>query len=167
MKRLILLRHAKSSWDDRGLDDHDRPLANRGLRDAPLMGERLARRNVDPDLLLVSSAKRTRQTAKLVGAALGHSDFELEIEPKIYLASPGELLQILKSVDDDVNELVLIGHNPGLTQLANLLLPELRLYNLPTAGVVAIDADASSWQNLDAAERVLRFYDYPKNPAPA
>ena len=130
------------------------------------MGRRLAERSVDPDLLLVSSAKRTRQTAKLVAAELVHSDFELAIEPGIYLASPGELLEIIRSVDDGVNELVLIGHNPGLTQLANLLLPELRLYNLPTSGVVAIDADASSWRHLDAAERRLHFYDYPKNPAP-
>lgn len=166
MKRFVLFRHAKSSWEKRGLADHDRPLASRGRRDAPRMGERLARRGVEPNLLLASSAKRARETADLLAGPLEHRGLARRTDPDIYLASPGELLEILEAVDDDVDELVLVGHNPGLTQLANMLLPELKLRNLPTAGAVAIDADTSSWRELDAAALTLRFYDYPKNPDP-
>jgi phosphohistidine phosphatase len=167
VKRLVLFRHAKSSWEKRGLADHDRPLAGRGRRDAPRMGERLSRRGVEPNLLLASSAKRAQETAELLAGPLEHRGLACRTDPGIYLASPGELLEILKAVDDDVVELILVGHNPGLTQLANMLLPELKLHNLPTAGAVAIDADTSSWHDLDAAALTLRFYDYPKNPEPA
>lgn len=167
MKRFVLFRHAKSSWDKRGLADHDRPLADRGLRDGPCMGERLARRGIEPDLLLTSSAKRARQTAGLIEPALRHAGLSQKVDPEIYLASPGKLIAILKAVGDDVDELVLVGHNPGLTQLANMLLPGLRLHNLPTAGAVAIASEAEHWRDLDAAGLSLLFYDYPKNANPA
>jgi phosphohistidine phosphatase len=166
MKRLTLLRHAKSSWDNEGLSDHDRPLAPRGRRDAPRMGTRLARRGLEPDLLLTSSATRARKTTELVAAALDSKPIETRIEPDIYLASPGELLAVLKAVEDEVRELILIGHNPGFTLLANMLLPEIRLANLPTAGAVCIDCDTESWQEIDDCDRRLVFYDFPKNTDP-
>ena len=166
MRRFVILRHAKSSWDQRGVADHDRPLAERGLRDGPRMGRRLADRGVKPGLMLVSSAKRARQTAELIEPAFDPGGLSQAVDPGIYLASPGDLLEILKAVSDDIDEVVLIGHNPGLTQLANLLLPTLRLHNLPTAGAVAIESDAGRWQDIDAADLRLRFYDYPKNPDP-
>ncbi|HUF73473.1 MAG TPA: histidine phosphatase family protein [Gammaproteobacteria bacterium] len=166
MKRFVIFRHAKSSWDKRGRADHDRPLADRGRRDGPRMGERLARRGIKPDLLLVSSAKRARETAELIEPALKHASLAQVIDPDIYLASSGKLIEILKTVSDDVDELLLIGHNPGLTQLANQLLPEFRLHNLPTAGAVAIESEAERWRYLDTTGLHLRFYDYPKNPDP-
>ncbi len=165
MKRLTLLRHAKSSWDDVRLDDHDRPLSKRGLRDAPRMGERLARHGLEPDLLLTSSARRARQTAELIEPAFRHARAQLVIEPAIYLASPGDLLAMLAAVDDAIDELILIGHNPGLTVLANMLLPELALDNLPTAGAVAVDCDTPGWSTIDSAAFRLRFHDYPKKVA--
>lgn len=162
MKRLTLLRHAKSSWDDSGIDDHDRPLAARGLRDAPRMGRRLAAHGIAPDAIVSSSAVRARQTAGLVASALGLGEDDILIEPAIYLASPGELLGVLSRIDDAIDELVLVGHNPGLTLLANRLLPNLRLDNLPTAGAVAIDCDTAAWSGLDAAGFRLHACDYPK-----
>ncbi|HEY5667278.1 MAG TPA: histidine phosphatase family protein [Gammaproteobacteria bacterium] len=167
MKQLTLLRHAKSSWDDSRLADQDRPLARRGLRDAPRMGERLAKRGLRPDLMLTSSATRARETAELVNAQLNDAPIALRIEPKIYLATPGELLAVIASVEDAVGSLVVIGHNPGFTQLANMLLPDLELLNLPTAGVVCIECDIPSWGEIDAGSRRLEFYDFPKNPEPA
>lgn len=164
MKQLVLMRHAKSSWGDSGLADHDRPLSGRGLRDAPRMGKRLAAQGIAPDLLLSSSALRARQTAELVAGALGPSSPATRIEPGIYLATPGELIGTVASLDDAVGELLLVGHNPGLTQLANILLPGLGLHNLPTAGVVAIECDTDRWAGIDSAAFRLRFYDYPKNP---
>ncbi len=167
MKKLTLLRHAKSSWDDTRLADHDRPLARRGLRDAPRMGERLAKRGLKPDLMLTSSATRARETAELVQAQLNNAPIALRIEPRIYLARPGELLAVIASVEDAVGSLVVIGHNPGFTQLANMLLPDLELLNMPTAGVVCIECDIPSWGEIDAGSRRLEFYDFPKNPEPA
>lgn len=162
MKRLTLLRHAKSSWDETGLDDHDRPLAARGLRDAPRMGKRLAAHGIAPDAIFSSSAVRARQTAELVAPLLGLDRTGIRIEPAIYLASPGELLAVLARIDDAIEELVLVGHNPGLTLLANMLLPDLALANLPTAGAVAIDCDTATWSGIDAAGFELRVCDYPK-----
>lgn len=167
MKRLTLLRHAKSSWSDGSLADIDRPLAKRGLRDAPRMADRLAQRGVKPDLILTSSARRARQTAELVEPALRRGrSLEIRVDPEIYLAGTGKLLDIVSALEDELDDVVLIGHNPGLTQLANTLLPTLRLANLPTAGSVGIDCAATNWRDVDSAVRSLRFYDYPKNPDP-
>lgn len=162
MKLLTLVRHAKSSWDDERLDDHDRPLAPRGHRDAPRMGKRLAQRQLDPDLLLTSTALRARETADYLAAALGVSPSSIRVERRIYLASPGELLRIVGELDDGLENVLLVGHNPGLTDLANMLLPSLRLDNLPTAGVVAVDCETSRWKDIDSADLSLRFYDFPK-----
>ena len=163
MKTLTLLRHAKSSWDHGGLADHDRPLAKRGKHDAPRMGKRLAQVGLKPDLILTSSALRARRTAELVAAELGNATPRIKIDPTIYLASPGELLHCLQQADANVRNLILVGHNPGFTLLANMLLPELNLDNLPTAGAVAMECDTDDWRQLDAARRKLLFYEFPKN----
>jgi phosphohistidine phosphatase len=164
VKRLTLLRHAKSSWAEHGLADDDRPLSNRGRHDAPRMGERLAARGLQPDLILSSPAVRARQTAALAAPAFRHAVIETRFESDIYLASPGELLRVLSHVDDTFHDILLVGHNPGLTTLANMLLPELALNNLPTAGAVSVDCATESWHEIDAARFSLRFYDFPKNP---
>ena len=162
MKILTLLRHAKSSWDDAGLADHDRSLAKRGYHDAPRMGRRLAELGLEPDLLLTSSALRARQTAELVEPKLRNDRLTVAVDPNLYLASPGELLHVLQQTAASIDCLVMVGHNPGLTQLANMLLPTLNLDNLPTAGAVAIECDVENWAQLDAAARKLLFYEYPK-----
>jgi phosphohistidine phosphatase len=162
MKTLTLVRHAKSSWKDERLDDHDRPLAPRGHRDAPRIGKRLARRGLDPDLLLTSTAARARATADYLAAALGLGSSRIRVERRVYLASPGELLDIITGLDDELGSVLLVGHNPGLTELANMLLPSLHLDNLPTAGVVAIKCDTARWQNLDSAALALDFCEFPK-----
>jgi phosphohistidine phosphatase len=162
LKQLTLLRHAKSSWDDRRLADHDRALDPRGLRDAPWIGARLAELGLKPSLLLTSSALRARQTTDLVEVALRNPALEVQVDAEIYLASPGELLSVLSEQSDDVSNLVLIGHNPGLTILTNMLLPDLKLDNLPTAGAVSLRCDTDSWQDIDAANISLAFYEYPK-----
>ena len=162
MKRLTLLRHAKSSWDDQGAADHDRPLAKRGMRDAPWIGERLAAQGLKPSLLLTSSALRARQTTALVEPPLRHAALKIHVDSEIYLATPDTLLRILSAQSDAIDDLVLIGHNPGLTQLANMLLPDLKLDNLPTAGAVGLRCTTDSWQTIDAADFSLLFYEYPK-----
>jgi len=163
MKRLILLRHAKSSWDDDSLADHERPLSPRGRDDAPEMGRRLARLGVAPDLLLTSSARRARATAERIAAELPPDRRRIVLEPALYLASPGEMLAVIAGVDDACTELLLVAHNPGLTRLGNMLVPALRLSNLPTAGVIGIACATDSWAGIDAARFELLYYDFPKN----
>jgi phosphohistidine phosphatase len=167
VKRLVLMRHAKSSWDEPATADHDRPLAARGLRDAPRMASRLAQRGVRPDLLLTSSAERAQKTAALVKRAFEPATVPTATEARIYMASPGEILAVMNELDDAYGEVMVIGHNPGMTALVNLLLPELGLENLPTAGVVAVDCEEASWRDLASGRHTLRFYDYPKNRAAA
>jgi phosphohistidine phosphatase len=165
VKRLILLRHAKSSWDDDALDDRERPLSARGTRDAPMMGARLRARETPPALILTSDAKRARKTAKAVADAWGCAHGAVRIDARLYLATPAQLLDVLAEQDGTLPKLLLVGHNPGLTELANGLLPSFRLANLPTAGVVAIAFAVDAWSGLQSAPADLAYYDYPKNPA--
>ena len=162
MKRLILCRHAKSSWAEAGQQDHERPLSARGERDAPRIGERLHRHGTSPNLLISSPAVRARRTAELVANARS----QIRLEPTLYLANPAALFAVVTGEKDDADCLLVVAHNPGLTDLANHLLPDLALDNLPTCGVVAIDFDAYDWAELPTTPRHLVYYDYPKNPGP-
>lgn len=163
MKRLILFRHAKSSWSQPGTPDNERPLSSRGERDAPAMGARLAARGEQPQVILTSHAVRAAATARAVAAALTSAQGLIRVERRLYLASLERLLDVLHEQDDDESRTLLIGHNPGLTELANHLLPTLALDNLPTAGVVAIEVDAARWLDLRPGVCRLLYYDYPKN----
>lgn len=146
------------------LADHDRPLSARGERDAPKMGARLCARKARPALILSSPAKRAWATARHVAQALACPSGCLQTESGLYLASPGEILTIVGRQPDSCSDLLVVGHNPGLTDLANQLLPDLRLDNLPTAGVVAMQCAAPMWSALGQSDRTLLYYDYPKNP---
>ena len=163
MKRLILLRHAKSSWSEDGLPDSERPLSGRGERDAPRMGARLHERGTRPDLVLSSPALRARETAKLVAQAIDYPVDAIRVEPSLYLAAPKEILALVAEQADTVDCLLVVGHNPGLTELTNLLLPALNLANLPTAGTVVLDCATESWAEVRNAQRHLVYYDYPKS----
>jgi phosphohistidine phosphatase len=165
MKHLLLFRHAKSSWNDEGVLDFARTLAARGERDAPEMGARLRGRGIAVDLVLASPAARAKRTAALVAAPLGYAEQRIAFAPELYLASPAALLQAIGRQPDSVATLLVVGHNPGLTELANLLVAELNLDNLPTAGIVAIDCETEHWGTIGTAPRTLVFYDFPKNPA--
>jgi len=164
VKQLILLRHSKSSRDE-DVADVDRPLAPRGQRDAPRMGKRLKARHAQPELILASHAARAQRTAELVASALGVGLKQRRTDKRLYLASPDAILSVVAAQDDACACLLLIGHNPGLTELVNRLLPDLALDNLPTSGVVAIDFATTRWKDAAAARAKLAYYDYPKNPA--
>jgi phosphohistidine phosphatase len=164
MKRLILLRHAKSSWSEDRLPDSERPLSGRGERDAPRMGARLREHSPRPDLVLSSPALRARSTAKLVARALGYPDDGIRLDARLYLATPTEILAVVAEQTDTLDSVLVVGHNPGLTELTNLLLPELELANLATAGTVIVDCATERWANIRDAQRRLVCYDYPKNP---
>ncbi len=161
MKELILVRHAKSSWKEPALRDHERPLNKRGKRDAPEMGERLARRGCRPDLLISSSAVRALKTARSFAVKLGNPPEDIQIEERIYHASVGELLEAIRGVEASVETLMLFGHNPGLTDLANLLGPR-EILNLPTCAVLHLRFDFDAWSGLAEVSGEEMAYDFPK-----
>jgi phosphohistidine phosphatase len=164
MKRLTLVRHAKSSWKDPDLADIDRPLAKRGKKDAPAMGERLAARVPIPEIILSSPARRARRTAKPIARKLGLPEERLILEAKIYEAEPAVLLEIVRGIDERWEHALLVGHNPGLTELANLL-ADCRIDNIPTCGVVRLDLAVGDWKEIGPGSGTLVFFDYPKKPA--
>jgi len=161
MKKLFIVRHAKSSWDSPGLDDFDRPLNNRGKRNAPEMGQRLALRNVKPEALITSPAKRAAATARRIADEISFPLSEIQKEPLFYHGSISNFISVLKSVNDKISQLMIFGHNPGLTDLTNHLSGS-DIYNIPTCGIAEIDFDIASWQDLGKNVGNLISFDYPK-----
>jgi len=142
MKHLLLLRHAKSDWDDPSLPDIDRPLSPRGERDAPRIGEALRKRKPHPDVILSSTARRTRETiAAVVEAA------KLSIEPQftasLYAASASDILKIVRGLPVDAGSALLVGHNPGFEELASYLIDTWQA--MPTGALACIALDVSEW----------------------
>ena len=163
MKTLYLLRHAKSSWKFPGLDDFDRPLNKRGQRDAPRMGKRLQKRNILPDLIISSPARRAKHTAQEVAHSMGYASTAILYDEALYEASAEVLLTTLQTVDNRVVILLLAGHNPGLTALANRLTPHY-IDNIVTAGMVAIQLPTDDWAEVGASTLgQFLWYDYPKS----
>ena len=166
MKTLTLVRHAKSSWKDTTLADHDRPLNKRGERDAPFMAGRIDAAGIRPSLIVSSPAVRAWTTAKTIARHLKYPLEFLQREKDLYLASLEDLLDVVAAQDNAFNSLMVVGHNPGLTDFANFLSPGLT-DNLPTAGVVAVKIDRDDWNLHERPTTELVTYDYPKkHPLP-
>jgi len=161
MLRLILLRHGKSSWDDPALDDFERPLAPRGLRNVPEMGRRLARRGQLPDLIISSTAVRALSTARAIAREIAYREDRIVEAPDLYLASPRCMLAILRDTPSPTGTILLVGHNPGLTEFANML-DNVRLDNMPTAAMLCVEFDAPGWAGIDPAKARFAWFDYPK-----
>lgn len=147
MKTLILVRHAKSSWDHPGLDDHERPLSERGLRDAPRMGRRLADRGLAPDVVLSSTAVRALTTAELMAEAIGVERDRIVADERLYATSAAGLLEVIGELDSSVQTGMVVGHNPEMTSLAQRFTDEIG--HLPTCAVVEFRFDADAWDELD------------------
>ena len=161
MKTLTIVRHAKSSWDDRSLSDRERPLNRRGERDAPTMGQRLADAGIRPSLITSSPATRAWTTARITAEQLSYPAEFLQRENDLYLASLSDLLDVVAAQDDGFQSLMIVAHYPGLTDLANFLCPGLT-NNLPTAGVVSVNIDQDNWKLHDQPETELILHDWPK-----
>jgi len=165
MKRLLLLRHAKAVPAEEPLADIGRPLAERGQRDARRIGDRLRQRGLGPELILTSPSLRTLQTAQLVATALDLPPSAIASERTLYLAEPAALLAAIGAQDAAIESLLVVGHNPGLTDLAHQLLPAFEVDDLPTGAVVALDyAAGTAWSEVEKATAHLAYYDFPKNP---
>jgi phosphohistidine phosphatase len=168
MLTLSLLRHAKSSWKNPTLPDRERPLANRGVADAPVMGRAMAERGIDPELVLCSSARRTVDTLDLVLP-------ELKVEPKVlykdelYHPSPAEMLQMLREIQPGASRVMIVGHNPELQAFAldligsgpKQLRDKLR-EKYPTAGLAVINFTAGLWSSVDVNSGSLKLFLVPR-----
>jgi phosphohistidine phosphatase len=161
MKTLTIVRHAKSSWKDPSLSDRDRPLNGRGERDAPEMGRRIAEAGIRPSLILSSPAKRAWTTAKIIAREIAYPQEFLQREDDLYLASVDQMLDVLVAQDARFNSIMLFGHNPGLTEFVNYLVPGLT-DNLPTSGIVSVSFEQDDWSLYDKPVVQLDLYDYPK-----
>ena len=164
MKKLYLVRHAKSSWKYKNLSDLDRPLKGRGMTDALHTSKWLLQESVEPDLILSSPATRALHTALIFARTLGYPFSDMIIEEDIYGASPNDLLRIVKDIDDSFESVMLFGHNPTITTFSNRFLNHT-IDNIPTTGIVCLRFDHESWEDIGKNAELV-FFDYPKKRVP-
>lgn len=163
MKKLTLIRHAKSSWSDLRLRDHDRPLNDRGERDAPFMAKMMASTGWAPDVLISSTANRAFTTASCFAEALGRDPLTIIKEERIYEAGSPMILYLISQLDEAWEHVAFFGHNPTFTTVANLFYKNDYLDNLPTCGIVEIeDSQATSWDAFAPPSAVVTNIHYPK-----
>lgn len=161
MKRVLFIRHAKSSWEDGSLDDFERPLNDRGKRNAPEMAKRLLDREIQVDQLISSPALRAYTTAILFAKELGIAPDQIRLFNELYLPSAHTIGECVAMASDDADTIAIFSHNPGITEYVNSISP-IRIDNMPTAAVFAVKAPVSSWAAFKEAEKEFWFFDYPK-----
>lgn len=161
MKKIYILRHAKSSWNNSALSDFDRPLNDRGNRDAPLMGLKLAELRIIPDLILSSAANRAYGTASIIAAKINYPINKIDKREDLYLASPQKILRLINFTDNAHDIIMVVGHNPGLTELANKL-GGLQVGNMPTCALVALEFAVSEWQAVHWGLGKDLLFEHPK-----
>lgn len=162
MKTLLLVRHAKSSWDDPDTKDIDRPLNDRGKTDAPVMAKRLKNKGVKIDTFISSPAKRARRTARYFAEEYNLEKKDIVIEDKLYMASPSAFTETIRDIKDKHDVAILFSHNPGITDFANTL-TQIRVDNMPTCAIFAVTANTDTWADFEKSEKNFLFFDYPKN----
>jgi phosphohistidine phosphatase len=161
VKTLFLVRHAKSSRDDPTLPDKERPLNDRGMRDAPRMGERLAKQGAQPDLILSSPAVRALATAELIANELDYKVKDIVVDQRLYAAAPDDLLVVIHELGDKPKRVMLCGHNPELTELAHRL--SNAITDMPTCAVAEFSFDTKSWSTVGDREPTNVTLHRPKS----
>jgi phosphohistidine phosphatase len=160
MKTLFLVRHAKSSRDDPALPDRDRPLNDRGLKDAPMMGERLAKGGVKADLILSSPAVRALTTAQAIAREIGYDERRVQVDDRLYAASPDAVLAIVRALDKKLGCVMLFGHNPEFTALAQRLSDTI--VDMATCAVAEFRYDVPAWSDVGGTAPAHVALDAPK-----
>ena len=163
MKTVYLLRHAKSSWSEPGLSDRQRPLNNRGLRDAPAMGARFANRDESLDRVLSSPALRALTTAQLFCDSCDYPRDAIEICPELYFSGSSAINDLILQQDDGLQSLMLVFHNPDITHFANSIDYEFHIDNVPTCGLIRLVSDILQWRDWSPGNSRFEYYDFPKN----
>ncbi len=155
MKQLLLIRHAKSSWDLPGKADHDRTLNDRGHRDAPRMGQALRQRGVKPDAIISSTAVRAATTASIVAGELGFPASEIRQVRDLYLASPRTILTLVQQLDEQLETVLFFGHNPGMHAAVESITHDPSVHEFPTLAVARIELDVAFWGEVDSGSGLL------------
>lgn len=155
------MRHAKSSWGDPSLDDKDRPLNKRGKRDAPEMGKRMAEDGHRPQAVISSPATRALNTAEKASSELGFKKKDIIIDDSIYSWDSSDVLEAIYALDDKLSSVMMVFHNPAITDLVNELTGE-NIENVPTSGLCVIGFDVDKWNKVSTKKGELIKFDYPK-----
>lgn len=161
MKELLLVRHAKSDWNDPSLADFDRPLNERGKREAPLMAKRLNDKKIKIDALVSSPAKRARQTCKHFAKEFGFKKKNIVKEPALYEAGEENFYEVVEQFKNKWDSVAIFSHNPGITSFADKL-TTTHIDDMPTCSVFAIKIDIDKWANFRSAKKEFWFFDSPK-----
>jgi len=151
MRRLLLMRHAKSSWNDSNLPDHERPLKKKGKKDAERMGKLLKSKDLEPDLIMSSTALRAKQTAEIVAESCKCKK-EIIFLDSLYMAEPSDILHAIEKNAKDKKTIMVIGHNPGLE--AFLQIANGKVETLPTASIAYLTTSVDSWSKLEKGENI-------------
>ena len=161
MKKLLIIRHAKSSWEDFTVADFDRPLNDRGKRDAPMMAERIAARKISPDFVLTSPAKRARKTADLFVRILNIPAENIVEVTTLYEAGVPAFYEAVAASPVSASTILLFAHNPGITAFVNDL-SAIKVDDMPTCAVFAVSCNITDWSDFRTAPKDYLFFDYPK-----
>lgn len=162
MKTLLLIRHAKSSWDNISQSDFERPLNERGKTDAPKMAARLIKKNIKIDVFISSPAKRAKKTAEYFIKEFKRNPDEISFVSALYDEGIKDFEEAIKNIDDKHASAAIFSHNPGITVFANLLIENANIDNMPTSSVFAVTADVKKWKDFSGAKKIFLFFDYPK-----
>ena len=162
MKQVLLIRHAKSDWNNSELSDFERPLNKRGNKDAPAMAERLLKKHLIPQAIISSPAVRALTTAKYFAEVFNIDKKEIQKERAIYEALPNNLLNVVNGLDNKFDFIALFGHNPGITNLA-ISLCDTDIYDMPTCGMILIEFPFDDWKLISKNTGEEKLYDFPKN----
>lgn len=163
MKTLLLIRHAKSSWDLATLSDFDRSLNERGKKDAPVMAQRLLDRKINIDAFVSSPAKRAKKTAELFRSVYKKNKEQIIFIPSLYHATSHTFFEVVNQLSDDFHCVAIFSHNPGITEFVNQLVENVTIDNMPTCGIFAIQATVTKWKDFSTSKNKLLFFDYPKS----
>lgn len=161
MKTVYFVRHAKSSWENPGLRDRDRPLSKRGKRDAPFMAKLLKGRGIQPEKIISSPANRALTTATYFAETFGFTQSEILVIDRLYEAHAEEVMDVVKKLQDDWHTVLVFGHNPTFTEVANLFAQKI-IANIPTCGIVRVDDPVENWANFGSGKARLVEFHYPK-----
>jgi len=161
-KILIIVRHGKSSWDQKSVSDIDRPLKDRGVKDAYEMANRILKKGIRPDCIISSPALRALHTSIIFSRVFDFPVNEIIINQDMYLSEPDRILTIINETSNSIDSVMIFGHNPALTELVNYL-SELDIDNLPTTGLVMLRFSSDNWKGINKNCHKLEYFDFPHN----
>lgn len=166
MKTLLIVRHAKSSWENSGEPDFERDLNERGKKEAPEMATRLLDKKIAIDVFISSPARRAKKTCKAFCKVFKKNEDKIIFVDKLYQADSETFYDVIENIGDDYKHAAVFSHNPGITGFVNTLCKNSTLDNMPTCAVFAVSVAIKSWKDFKIAEKKFLFFDYPKAAMP-